>query len=241
MTTAMTTNATLFEGIEFEGVTDPGLIWKHGRFHIAQSRLRPEKISSASAGSTGLHRRRPGLVTHDVALIGLGTGRVKTVSGQVVTLDDAITMENGKTYGLVFRVAEDVRSFERDRPDMAAGEYPKDSAITLFGDLSLVKRGTLFAFGETEQEAAVYRVQGIAHQKDLVATLTLVDDAPAISLADQGAIPAYNPHVTIPPDPLTAGAGGFPLRRGDRRSGQFGPRHHHPVMGGGAPRRHRGE
>jgi hypothetical protein len=197
-------NATLFEGLEFEGVTDPGLIWKHGRFHIAQSRLRPEKIQLSVGWEhlvcTGGDRV---LVTHDVALIGVGTGgRVKTVSGQVVTLDDAITMENGKTYGLVFRVADDVRSFER-AIDMAAGEYPKDSAITLLGDLSLVKRGTLFAFGETEREAAAYRVQGIAHQDDLVATLTLVDDAPAISLADQGAIPAYNPNVTIPPDPLT--------------------------------------
>jgi hypothetical protein len=38
-------NATLFEGIQFPGVTDPDLIWKHGRFHIAQARLRPEKIT----------------------------------------------------------------------------------------------------------------------------------------------------------------------------------------------------
>ena len=37
--------ATLFEGIEFPGVTDPDLIWKFGRFHIAQARLRPETYS----------------------------------------------------------------------------------------------------------------------------------------------------------------------------------------------------
>lgn len=72
-----------------------------------------------------------------------------------------------------------------------------------YGDLSLVRRSTLFGFGETDQESAVYRVKGISHQKDLVATLTLVDDAPAISLADQGAIPAYNPNVTLPPDPFS--------------------------------------
>src|SRR6185369_1298002 len=45
------TNATLFEGLpgDLPGVTDPELVWKHGRFHIAQSRLRPEKIA-LSAG-----------------------------------------------------------------------------------------------------------------------------------------------------------------------------------------------
>ncbi len=51
------TNAHLFEGIEFPGVTDPDLIWKHGRFHIAQSRLRPEKITiSVGWGKPGLYR-----------------------------------------------------------------------------------------------------------------------------------------------------------------------------------------
>jgi len=38
-------NATLFESIEFPGITDPDLIWKFGRFHIAQARLRPEVYS----------------------------------------------------------------------------------------------------------------------------------------------------------------------------------------------------
>lgn len=203
-------NATLFEGIQFPGVTDPELIWKHGRFHIAQSRLRPEKIS-LSAGWENLVCTRGDrvAVTHDVLLIGLAAGRVKSVAGQVVTFDEAVLVAPGKTYGMSFRLAAQTSPIVRALDVTAPGEY---NSLTLVGDLTGVaadlaaggpnSAGCLFAFGETAQQYAVYRVQGIAHQKDLVATLTLVDDAPAVSTADQGAIPAYNPNVTIPANSL---------------------------------------
>jgi len=195
-------NATLFEGIQFPGVTDPDLIWKHGRFHIAQVRLRPETISI----SVGWDQLVAGMgdrieLAHDVLLIGLAYGRVKAISGQVVTLDEICTVDVGKTYGLTFRVADDTRSVTRAvAVSTTAGEYTQ---LTLVGDLSLIEVGNLFVFGETNQITATYRIKEIKQQRDLVATLTLVDDAPEISLADQGTIPAYSPHVTIPPDPFT--------------------------------------
>lgn len=194
-------NATLFEEQKFPGVTDPDLIWKHGRFHIAQSRLRPEKFT-LSAGWEHLICTRGDRVEvqHDVALIGLAAGRVKEVAGQVVTLDEEVTIEDGKTYGLRFRVPGDARVISRAVDVTAAGDY---TSLTLVGDLSDITKGLLFAFGETDRETAVYRVQGIAHQKDLVATLTLVDDAPEISQADSGEIPPYVPNVTVPADPFT--------------------------------------
>ncbi|EJN15682.1 hypothetical protein PMI42_00699 [Bradyrhizobium sp. YR681] len=195
-------NATLFEGLEFPGVTDPDLIWKHGRFHIAQSRLRPEKLS-LSVGWEHLVATRGDRVrvTHDAMLIGLASARVKAISGQMVTLDEVVTVEAGKTYGITFRVVDATRSIERAvDPSTVAGDYTQ---LELVGDLSLVAVGDLCAFGETGQETSDYRIQGISHQKNLVATLTLVDDAPGVSLADSGAIPAYNPNVTIPADPYT--------------------------------------
>lgn len=194
-------NATLFEGLEFPGVTDPDQVWKLGRFHIAQSRLRPEKIS-LNVGWEHLVCTRGDRVrvTHDVMLVGLAAGRVKAVAGQVVTIDETVTIEAGKTYGVTFRVPEDVRSITRAvNASMTAGDY---IALTLVGDLSGIAAGALFAFGETDRASADYRVQAIAHQKDLVASLTLVDDAPEISTADQGDIPDYNPNVTIPADPF---------------------------------------
>ncbi|MEN6535656.1 MAG: host specificity factor TipJ family phage tail protein [Bryobacteraceae bacterium] len=196
------TNATLFEGIQFPGVTDPDLVWKHGRFHIAQSRLRPEKISLSVGWEHLICTRGDRVsVTHDVLLIGLASGRLKSIAAQVVTFDEQITIEAGKSYGMQFRVPEDARIIDRAvDPSVVAGDY---TSLTLVGDLTGLSAGNLFAFGETNQESADYRVQGISHQKDLIATLTLVDDAPAVSTADQGKIPPYNPNVTLPPDPFT--------------------------------------
>lgn len=195
-------NATLFEGVEFPGVTNPDLIWKHGRFHIAQSRLRPETLTLNVGWENLICTRGDRVkVTHDALLIGLGAGRVKAVSGQNVTFDEVLTIDDGKTYGIEFRLPGDVRSIERAVDEStAAGEY---TTLTLVGDLSAVTPGVLFAFGETERESAIYRIKGISPQQDVIATLTLVDDAPDISQADTGSIPAYDPHVTIPADPFS--------------------------------------
>lgn len=194
-------NATLFEGIEFPGVTKPSLIWKHGRFHIAQSRLRPEKLSLSTGWENLICTKGDRVeVSHDVALIGLFSGRVKSVVGQIVTFDEQVTIESGKTYGMQFRVPADIRSITRAVDATPAGEY---YSLTLVGDLAGISEGNLFSFGETDQESAIYRVQSISHQSDLVATLTLVDDAPDVSLADAGTIPSYNPNVTVPADPFT--------------------------------------
>lgn len=201
-------NATLFEGMQFPGITDPALIYRHGRFHIAQSRLRPEKFSLNTGWEhlicTAGDRVR---VTHDVPLIGLASGRIKSIAGQVVTFDEQVTLEDGIAYGMQFRVPQDARTVDRDvDPATPGGDY---KALTLLGDLSALEDAIaagsfpLFGFGVKGQESADYRVFSIGHQKDLIAVLTLVDDAPEISEADQGEIPEYDPHVTIPPDPFT--------------------------------------
>lgn len=204
-------NATLFEQISFTGVTDPSLNWKLGRFQIAQARLRPEKISLNVGWEQLVCTRGDRVaVTHDVLLIGLASGRIKEVSGQVVTIDEAVTIEDGKTYAVQVRIAAQSSPLTFAVDTTPAGDY---NTLTLVGDLSPISdeiaadgkfsKSCLFGFGETAQESAVYRVQEIQNQSDLAAVLTLVDDAPDISTADQGDIPAYNPNITIPPDPLT--------------------------------------
>lgn len=197
------TSATLYEQIEFPGVTDPNLIWRFGRFQIAQVQLRIEE-NTLSAGWENLICTRGDrvAVTHDVLEIGLASGRVKSVAGQTVTFDETVLIVDGQTYGLSFRVPDpDNTLFLRAvDPAQPAGNT---NSLLMVGDLSAVVPGCLFGFGETNQVYAVYRVKTIAHQQDLVAQLVLVDDAPAISTADQGAIPPWTSNVTIPPDPFS--------------------------------------
>lgn len=194
-------NATLFEALQFPGVTDPDAIWKHGRFHIAQARLRPEKVTLNVAWENLANTRGDRVrVTHDVMMIGQIAGRVKAVAGQVVTLDEQILMEPGKTYGIRFRSADpDVNNLYRSVVAVVGAAYQ----VELDGAGDVPDVGALFAFGESERETGVYRIQAIEHANALNAQLVLVDDAPEISLADEGVIPDYSPNISIPPDPLS--------------------------------------
>jgi len=186
-------NATKFEGLDFPGITDKDLIWKHGRYHIAQLRLQRETYTlSTDFEHLVCTRGDRVMVNHDVVLWGLGAARVRAVSSapDVVTIDDALTMEAGKTYSMRFRLADGstlVRTVTG-----ADGEF---STFALDGVGGLPARGDLLMFGENGQESVVLRVKGITAQKDLTARLELVDDAPAILDADKGAIPAFDSHV----------------------------------------------
>jgi len=93
------TNATKFEQLELPGITDPDLAWKHGRYHIACARLRPEEYSFFCDVENLVCTRGDLIrVTHDVPMWGLGWARVKEVQDggtyvTGVTLDNKVTME----------------------------------------------------------------------------------------------------------------------------------------------------
>jgi hypothetical protein len=185
-------NATKFEGMDFPGVTDSDLIWRHGRYHIAQLRLQREVYTLTTdfehLACTRGDRVR---VNHDAVLWGLGAARVKSVSSapDVVTVDDTFTMQSGKTYSMRFRLA-DGSSLLRTVTG-ADGDF---SSFALVDTGSLPSRGDLVMFGENTLESVILRVKSITAQKDLSAELELVDDAPAILLADKRSIPPFSTH-----------------------------------------------
>lgn len=189
-------SASVYESIEFPGVTDADLIWKHARYRIADSKLRPEVYTLTTdfehLRCNRLDRVR---VSHDAALIGQTSGRVKAVAGSTITVDERIVMEAGRDYGARFRLATG-DTLIRD-VTFAGGEH---SQFTLDGAGAVPAVGDLFMFGEREQETAVFRVRSIEPLADLGARLTLVDDAPDIDLADGGGIPPFDSHVTGPVD-----------------------------------------
>lgn len=195
-------NATRFEGLEFPGITNTNTIWKHGRYHIAQVRLRPEtftlNVDFENLICTRGDRVR---VQHDAMLVGLGAGRVKSVDAgaQTVTLDEILTLDGSKSYMLRFRLA-DGTFLTRNIDAGSSGEL---SVIGLDGTSTMPVSGDLFTFGEVDSDTAVYRVLSIEPQDNLSARLSIVDDAPGIYLADTGAIPDYDSGITEPVDPFT--------------------------------------
>lgn len=193
-------SATRFEGLEFPGVTDPDLIWRHGRYHLAQARLRPETYTLwcdfEQLVSTRGDRVR---VTHDVPLWGSASGRVKAVDGFAVTLDDLAPMADGETYVMRFRTAAGASLLFDVVTD------PGEQTVVTLVDpgsspVEMPAAGDLWMLGVVGQDSAVLRIMGIEPGPDMTAQLTLVDDAPAIADADAGEIPAFESLITAPVD-----------------------------------------
>jgi hypothetical protein len=209
-------NATLFESITLTGITDPDLIWKFGRFHIAQARLRPEVYTlNMDFEHLVCNRGSKVRVSHDVPLWGVGSGRVKTLTlnGPAthithVTLDEYVTMESGNTYVCRFRLASGDTLIESIVLDVGETNTLEFTTPVLIA--SGPETGDLAMFGITDLETVELLVTSITRSTDLTAQLQLVDFAEDIYDADTGEIPAFNPSMTlptnvtlIPPDPPT--------------------------------------
>lgn len=191
-------NATKFEGIDFSGVTDKDLIWKHGRYHLAQLRLQRETYSLDTDFEHLVCTRGDRVrVNHDVVLWGAGAARVKSVTSSPdgVVIDDLLTMESGKTYSMRFRAADGstiVRAIAGADGEFSSFQFSDIGALPAPGDLAM--------FGENGFESVVLRVKGVTARQDLSARLELVDDAPAIMQADTGTIPDFQTGIAPVPD-----------------------------------------
>ncbi|EJB02876.1 hypothetical protein Rleg9DRAFT_1690 [Rhizobium leguminosarum bv. trifolii WSM597] len=191
-------NATKLEGVDFSGVTDTDLIWKHGRYHIAQLRLQRETHSLDTDFEHLVCTRGDRVrVNHDVVMWGAGTGRVRAVTSSPdgVVLDDLLTMQAGKIYSMRFR-SSDGSSLVRTITGVD-GEF-EEFQFSDQGDLP--EPGDLAQFGENGLESVVLRVKSISARQDLSARLELVDDAPAIMQADTGTIPPFQTGIAPIPD-----------------------------------------
>lgn len=197
-------NATKYEQIEFPGITSSSLAWKHGRFHVAQIRLRPETVSFNTDWESLIATRTSRIyLATPVLLIGqvsgqiIGSGTDGGTGINYIDVDEICTMEADKEYAIRWRTVDgsELRSVIAE-----VGEFTR---LNISGFDDLPPDGALFSFGEAGRETAVYRVKEIENQNNLFARLTVVDDAPAISTADTGDIPDYDPGISDPVDPLT--------------------------------------
>ncbi|RJP21682.1 MAG: hypothetical protein C4529_07075 [Deltaproteobacteria bacterium] len=198
-------NATRFESMELFGVTDPSLAWRHGRYHIAAGRLRPETFDLTVDFEHLVCRRGDlVLVTHDVPILGTAAGRIRQVVNDadgrpaVVEIDAAVTMESGHTYAM--RVRKKDGTFVLVNIATNAGDQTilyLDSPIPV--GQPAPEAGDLFGFGDRGYDSREMIVKSIQMGGDLSATLTLIDHAPAVHSADTGTIPPFDSGIVNPP------------------------------------------
>jgi len=187
-------NSTIFETMDFYGVTTADHIWKQARYHIAVGRLRPETFEFyTDAEWITCVRGDMVRLTHDVLLIGLGQARIKAIAGSDVTLDSSITMAGGSTYGAQIRKADGTMLDTTITLDVG------EQTVVTLGSVSGVAVGDLIFFGVTDAESMDCIVTRIDPGPKLSAHLWLVPASPAIHDADTGEIPEYDPIITLPP------------------------------------------
>jgi hypothetical protein len=193
-------NATDFEVVDMLACTEPGQAWRDGRYHLAAAKLRPE-VHKINMDIENLRVTSGDLVrfAHDVILVGLAWGRVKSRidDGSVVTsytTDEQFPMVLGSSYAVAGRLSDGTESAFTVVTN--PGNQTTFTPTTPTPVATAPDVGDLLFFGVSGLEYLDCVVKEIEHNNDYVAKLTLVDYAPAIFTADTGTIPAYDSKIT---------------------------------------------
>ena len=198
------TNATNVIEWEQDGVTNPDLIWKHGRLRLAELRLRPEVYTlNAEAESLTLRRGEHVRCQHDVTLWGIISGRVVSRAlnsdGNLISidLDEFCTMEAGKSYGIRVSTPTNVDVYYSvqtvpgvSRTLALAMPIPATSSAPDIGDL--------VSFGIAGRTDQLLTVLSITPSEGLTAQITFQDAATNLYDALTGEIPPWDSNITAP-------------------------------------------
>lgn len=197
-------NATNVIEWEQDGVTNPDLIWKHGRLRLAELRLRPEVYTlNAEAESLTLRRGEHVRCQHDVTLWGIISGRVVSRAlnsdGNLISidLDEFCTMEAGKSYGI--RVSTPASSEVYYSVQTVPGASRTLAlAMPIPATSSAPDIGDLVSFGVAGRTDQLLTVLSITPSEGLTAQITFQDAATNIYDALTGEIPSWDSNITAP-------------------------------------------
>ena len=198
------TNTTEFETLELQSCTNSDLAFKTGRRHIAAVRLRPETHSFMQDIENIIYVRGDRIkLEHDVPIIGIGDGRIKTVitagsSPDMVTgftIDDTVTIPSTSTFYTRIRLSDGTQLYKE--LTTVVGATSTFTFTTPFDVVDTPAIGDLCYFVETGGEVDLL-ITRIEPQEDLTARITAIDYAPAIQEAENAEIPVFNSKITTP-------------------------------------------
>jgi hypothetical protein len=198
-------NATKFESLELPGVTDPDQIYKLGRYRIAQGLNQPERWSFKQDMEYLTYKRGDRVcITHDVMLVGLKTGRIKglvlddaDITGFV--LDEEVTMEDGKTYGIAIRTLYNAKvTAQVVTVEGSSNSITLSAPIAGIGSPAepAVAMGDLFGFGLFGSESDDATIISISPANNFQAQVVAIPYREAIYTADTEEIPEFVTKVT---------------------------------------------
>lgn len=191
-------NATLFESIQVPPVTHPDLVWRHGRLYLAEALLRRESFSwDSDIEHIRALRGDRSVIGHDVLTAGLAWPRIESLSLDeteenvvAIEVDDDLTMEAGKDYGLVVRTVNAANlSIPIDTVEGTTRTVTPQAPVPVAQGLEVED---LVTFGELGQETLDIHITGIAPAPGQRATLSATLYANGLAGADAGPIPEHS-------------------------------------------------
>lgn len=193
-------NATEFEEMTTFACTNHEQAWRFGRYNLATNRLRRETITLDVDWEYLVCTRGDFVkITQDAMKVGGTPARVKSISGNRITIDDGLEI-GAFTYGYCLRSVNGQIT--------TAGCTPVNAdTFDLSGTLPAI--GDLIVIGELAKVTYDCIVKSITPSSDLTAQLVLVEKADAIYSAESGVpLPDYdaqlnltaNPEFTAPPE-----------------------------------------
>ncbi|WP_130617988.1 host specificity factor TipJ family phage tail protein [Dyella amyloliquefaciens] len=213
-------SATIYEVMDLRVCTNPAAVWSIGAYHLAAAWERTS-VYTFNADMEHLIAKRGALVmvAHDVVDWGIASGRIKAINGNRILLDGPVDLDPAKLYGLRVRRFDNTQAtsgvtplitwdctFVRFDMDADVDDLHGPTRVLVVGDPTMCEVGDLYVLGEANQVAFPAIVQSIKPQNDLVATITVVDQAPDVPLAGTGTPPTFVSQITgkswcSPPDP----------------------------------------
>lgn len=182
-------NATEIDDLTSFGVITSEQAWRFGRYSLAQYRLRRETFTLKVDFEYLVCTRGDYVqIVQDVMRVGGTAARVKAVDGSVVTTDVPIETDGDLDYAYIIRKSD-------GSIDGGTVEIVGTSEFDLTGPLPEV--GDLIVIGESERVVYDCIIKSIDPESDLTATITLVEKADAIYLAESlNTLPLYDPQLS---------------------------------------------
>lgn len=180
--------AVKFEDLDTFACTNFEQAWRFGRYFLVSSILRQENIS-IDVDFENLVCTRGDFVKlqHDVMKAGGRPARVKSVSGNEITIDDAFITETGINYGYTFRNATS---------GILSGSMTITSSKTAELDNDIPEVGDLIVWGELEKITIDCLVKSILPNDDMTATVLLIEKADEVYEAEStSTLPIYDPQL----------------------------------------------
>lgn len=178
---------TLLETLDMPGNTDAESVFREATRRALEVKYRPDLYEVTQDGSVRVATRGDTVrVIYDVLDKVQIAARVIQVEGNMVVLDELVTMAEGTGYAVRFRVFAETG--EGEAPDTLGtsvvrtllSRVGETSVVTLHGTGPVPSEGDWVMFGEAGTESFMAVVTSVEATEDMCSLLRLVDAAPEI-------------------------------------------------------------